>query len=164
MQKLSEVEEARALMSEAHGWSLWKWLTDKRRVREVADSATAALAQSRKSVTRSWSDDLKKAYNELVAEAALDGSAATKRKYEKAKADAGDVDPKIKGVARRVMASDDEAMRATADAEETFATAESRMSISMAREGTQKALVSYDLREKAIRKAETAERTLAAAK
>ena len=151
-------------MSEAHGWSLWKWLTDKRRVQDVADRATSALAESRKRITRSWSDDLKKAYNELLAESALDGDAVTKRKYAKAKTDAENVDPKIKAIARRVKEFDDEAHRATTDAENTFAEAESRMSIGMAREGTQKALLSYDLREKAIRKAETAERTLAAVK
>jgi hypothetical protein len=164
MRKLSEVEEARALMSEAHGWSLWKWLTDKRRVQETADKATEALAESRKNAQRSWSGDLNKAYNELVAEAALDGAAASKRKYEKAKAETEHVDPKIKVVARRVKDADEEAQRATLDAEETFAAAEARMSPGMAREGTQKALESYDLREKAIRKAEAAGRSIAPAK
>jgi hypothetical protein len=164
MQKLSEVEEARALMSEAHGWSLWRWLTDKRRVRETADKATEALAKSRKSAQRSWSDDLNKAYNELVAEAALDGAAATKRKYEKAKAEAEHVDPKIKVAARRVKDADEEAQRATMAAEETFAAADAHMSPGTAREGTQKALESYDLREKAIRKAEAAGRPIDAAK
>jgi hypothetical protein len=164
MRKLSEVEEARTLMTEAHGWSLWKWLMDKRRVRETADKATAALAESRKDAQRSWSDDLNKAYNELVAEAALDGAAATKRKYEKAKAEAEHVDPKVKVVARRVKDADEEAQRATLDAEETFDEADKRMSSGIAREGTQKALESYDLREKAIRKAEAAGRPSAAAK
>ncbi len=162
MKKLAAVEEARALMSEAQGWSMWRWLTDKRKVREVADRATEALAEANQNVKASWSDDLTKAYREIEAEAALDGKAATRRKHEKAVEEAKDVDAETKAAAKRVWDADDEAYRATMDAEDTFAEAERRMSTSMAREGTQKALDSYDLRETAIRKAEVASRPKAA--
>jgi hypothetical protein len=43
MRTLSEVEEAKALMIEAVEWSLFRWLFEKRRVRETADQANAAL-------------------------------------------------------------------------------------------------------------------------
>ena len=45
------------------------------------------------------------------------------------------------------------------DAEDTFTEGERRMSTDMAREGAGKALATYDLHEKAIRKAEAAART-----
>ena len=38
MQKLEAVEIARALMSEGKDWSVLRWLFEKRRVREAADS------------------------------------------------------------------------------------------------------------------------------
>jgi hypothetical protein len=50
---------------------------------------------------------------------------------------------------------DDEAYRARMDAEKTFDDAEKQLSTSLAREGCRKAIFSWDLHEKAIRKAET---------
>jgi hypothetical protein len=159
MRKLAAVEDARAIMTEGQNWGVWKWLMEKRRVREAADGATEALAEAAKDVKRSWNDELQRAYKEAAAEAALEeGGAGAKRKYEKAKDEAKDIDPKIKAAAKRVKEADDEAQRSTDDAEEMFAESERRMSTGMAREAAQKALESYDSREKAIRKAEAAGR------
>jgi len=159
MRKLAAVEEARVIMSEGQNWGVWKWLIEKRTVREAADRATEALAEAAKDVKHSWSDELKMAYKEVAAEAALEeGGAVARRRYEKARDDAKGIDPKIKAAARRVKEADDEAYRSTNDAEDMFAEAERRMSTGMAREAAQKALESYDLREKAIRRAEAAGR------
>jgi len=159
MQKIILVEEAKALLNEGKSWGVWRWLTEKRRVREAADRGTAALDDLEEKVKSTWSDDLKKAYSELVAEAALEeGSAAAKRKYQKARKEAENVDPKVKLAAARVKEADDEAYRARINAEEMFDEAERRLSASMAREASQAAIDAYDLREKAIRKAEAAAR------
>jgi hypothetical protein len=50
--------------------------------------------------------------------------------------------------------ADDLAYRARMDAEKTFDDAEKQLSTSLAREGCRKAIESWDLHEKAIRKAE----------
>ena len=42
MDKLPEVETAKALMNEAVTWSVMKWLREKNRVRQTADRANAA--------------------------------------------------------------------------------------------------------------------------
>ncbi len=62
-------------------------------------------------------------------------------------------------VAQKVLEADEEAERMRLDAEDTFAEGERHMSTAMAREGAGKALATYDLHEKAIRKAEAAART-----
>ncbi len=43
MRKLPAVEEARAIMTEGTEWGVWRWLLEKKRVREIADKARAAL-------------------------------------------------------------------------------------------------------------------------
>lgn len=154
MQKLAAVEEARSVMTESQGWSVWKWLTEKKRVRQIADRATEALAKAREEAWLNWSEDLDKAYKEAEAETDPDGGPAAKRKYEKARKEAENIDAKVKASVKRVLQADDEAARATQDAEDMFAEADRRMSTGMAREAAQKALESYDLREKAIRRAE----------
>jgi len=154
MQKLIPVEEAKALMNEAKDWGVWRWLLEKRRVRAAADKAVDTLAEAEKKVKASWNDDLKKAYRELEALASLDSNPRAKRQYEKAKEEAKDVDPQIKLAVQRVKEADDEAENARLEAEDTFDEAERLLSASMAREGAQKAIDSWGLREKAIRKAE----------
>src|ERR1700758_5374529 len=62
MRKLIPVEEAKALMREAIDWSLWGWLTEKRKLRTTADVAWEALESQERKVKAAWSDDLKKAY------------------------------------------------------------------------------------------------------
>lgn len=158
MHKLIEVEEARVLMAEGKEWGVWRWLWEKSRARATSDRAVDALAAEEKRVKSSWSDDMKKAYRELEALASLNGNAKGKRQYEKAKEEAKNIDQEIKRAVQRVKEADDEAERARLDAEDTFDEAERRLSSDMAREGAQKAMDSWDLREKAIRKAEAAGR------
>ena len=43
MKKLPAVEEARAIMKEGMEWGVWKWLMEKKRVRQIADDARTAL-------------------------------------------------------------------------------------------------------------------------
>jgi type I restriction-modification system DNA methylase subunit len=134
MQKLIAVEEAKTLMNEAKEWSVWHWLTEKKRVRETADKATAALDEAEKKVKAGWSDVLKKAYRKASTDGALDG--------------------KTRAALERVREADEAAKAALQDAEDTFAEADKRMSVPLAREGAQKAIDAYELHEKAIRRAE----------
>ena len=154
MQKLIQVEEAKALMTEAKAWSVWRWLTEKKRVRAAADRAVDALNEADAKVKTSWSEDLQKAFRELEAETALAENPRAKRQYEKAREAAKDVPEEVKAALRRVKEADDEAETARLDAEDTFDVAERRLSASMAREGAQKAIDSWILREKSIRRAE----------
>jgi hypothetical protein len=154
MQKLLPVEQAKALMNEAKNWGVWRWLTEKRRVRAAADAAVEALGELEKKVKASWNDDLKRAYRELQAQASAERNPRAKSQYQKATEGAKNVDPQIKLAVRRVKEADDEAENARVDAEATFDEAERRMSTHLAREGAQKAIDSWELREKAIRKAE----------
>ena len=158
MQKLVEVEEATELMNAAKEWSVWRWLMEKGRVRATADRAVEALNEQEKKVKAAWDDDHRKAYRELEAEAALEINPRAKRQLEKAKHEAAGIDAKIKLTVRRVKEADDEAERARLDSEQTFDEAERKMSAGMAREGARKAIESWDLREKAIRKAEALSR------
>jgi len=59
-------------------------------------------------------------------------------------------------MAKGVFEADEETETMRLDAEDTFAEGEKKLSVSMAREGASKALATYDLHEKAIRKAEAA--------
>jgi len=142
MKKISAVEEARAVMTAAADWGLWKWLLEKGRVQEIADRATAALASADKKVKENWSVELKKAYAELA--------------HAQAGRSAENSAPEPRLAAKRVKQAYEKGQRARVDAEETFKEADRRMSTEMAREGARKALESYDLRERAIRKAEEA--------
>jgi hypothetical protein len=45
MHKLRRVEEAKALFEEAKDWGVWSWLTEKRKLRQTADAAWAALEE-----------------------------------------------------------------------------------------------------------------------
>jgi len=158
MHKLIEVEEAKVLMNEAKNWGVWRWLWEKSKVRATADRAVDALAEAERKVKASWSDDLQKAYREVEALASLNGNLKSKRRYEKAQQEAKDIDPEIKRAVERVKEADDTAERARLDAEATFDEAERRLDTGMAREGAQKAIDSWELREKAIRRAEAAGR------
>ena len=71
---------------------------------------------------------------------------------------AGAIDPEVLATVRDVKEADDEAETKRLDAEDTFERAERTMSTAGAREGARKALETYDLHEKAIRKAEAATR------
>ena len=154
MHKLKAVEDAKTLFEEAKGWGVWRWLTEKRRARETADAAWAALDECEKQVKASWSEDLKKADRELAAAAAAGKDGRAKRSYEKAKEEAKDVDPALKAAMQRLHAADEEAYKAHMDAEAQFDEADRRMSTSMACEGAQMAIEAWEMREKYIRKME----------
>ena len=157
MRKLVQVEDAKSLLEVAKEWGVWKWLTEKKKVRQAADIAWEAFDQLEKEVRSAWSDDLHKAYAELVAEAAVaEGGAPAKRQYEKAKKASADLDPKIKALAQKQKEIDDEAYRVRMQAEDMFSEAEKRLNTGMAREASQVAIDAYNLREKAVRKAEAA--------
>ncbi len=137
-------------MTEGMDWSVWRWLLEKNRVREIADRATAALERANKKVKATWSNELKTAYDELVSQD------LTHRREKSLAKEGPTIAPEIKLWAKQVKKADDEAERARLEAEATFDEAERRMSASMAREGARQALKSYDLRESAIRKAQAA--------
>jgi hypothetical protein len=143
MRKLAEVEDAKAIMTEGLSWSVMKWLKEKKRVRKAADKANDALWAMQKAVKDSWNDDLRVAYEDLAARG--DGGGGVRRSAS---------DPEIKLFAKSVKEADDEAYQAHLDAEETFDRADKRLSTSLAREGARKAILSWELYEKAIVKAE----------
>jgi hypothetical protein len=153
MRKLPAVEDARAIMTEGTQWGVWKWLLEKKRVREIADVARAALDEFEMKVKATWGDDLKIAYNQLVSQDGDVKQARQKAKLGK-KETAPKIDSHVMTVVKRVKEADDDAYNAHEDAEDLFAEAEKRMSTSRAREAARKALEAYDLHEAAIRKAE----------
>jgi hypothetical protein len=149
MEKLLEVETARALMTEAMTWSVMKWLREKKRVRKTADLANAALDQLSEATRQAWPDRLKTTYESLAARAT---GPATAHRQQRSPLPVSN--PEAMLIAKKLKESDDEAYRARMDAEETFDKAEKQLSTSLAREGCRKAIHSWDLHEKAIRKAE----------
>ncbi len=153
MKKLPAVEEARAIMTEGMEWGVWKWLMEKKRVREIADHARTALDELEIQVKLKWPDEYKLAYNELVGE----DEPKRGRKPAKNTKSAGRARRAIRrslAAVKAVADADDEAYNAHEDAEEVFAEAERKMSTSGAREGARMALVAYDKHEAAIKKAE----------
>lgn len=155
MRKLAAVEEARAVMTEGMEWGVWRWLLEKRRVREIADQATAALDEADHKAKAGWGDDLKQAYRELVDQQKHKRA----RRHEKdPETEPPKISAEVRLSARKVKEADDAAERARLDAEDTFDEAERRMSADLAREGAKKALKTYDLREHAIRLSESAAR------
>jgi hypothetical protein len=145
MRKLPEVREAKELMNEAMDWSTFKWLFEKPTVRATADRANAALDQLEQSVKAQWSEQIK------VAHKSLSGKPKSHQKNQKLVQPA---DPQIRPVLENIIEADKVARRARIDAEDTFDKAEKQMSTSLAREGCKKAIHSWELHEKAIRKAE----------
>jgi hypothetical protein len=153
MKNLHAVEDARAIMKEGMEWGVWKWLTEKKNVRAIADKARAALDDQEMKVKGSWPEEYKLAYNQLIADT---GEAKQRRKGAKsAKASGGKkFGAKIVAAVKAVADADDEAYNAHEGAEEMFAEAERKMSTSGAREGARMALIAYDKHEAAIQKAE----------
>jgi len=148
MNKLPEVETARALMTEAMSWSVMKWLREKKRVRKTADQANAALDHRNETINERWPEALRAAYQ------ALDAGSADPSRNQPKKPSAADREPAL--LAKKIKDSHDEAYRARMDAEATFDEAERQLSTALAREGCRKAIHSWDMYEKAIRKAEAA--------
>jgi hypothetical protein len=149
MRKLSEVEDAKALMTEGMSWSVVRWLKEKKRVRKAADLANACLDRLDQEIKARWSDELKAAYGELAGNSGGAGQRPHKQPSQ-------GIDPQVNLLAKRVKESDDEAYRVRMDAEDTFDKAEKQLSTRLAREGCRKAIDSWDLHEQAIRKSEAA--------
>jgi hypothetical protein len=149
MKKLTEVQEAKELMTEAMGWSVFKWLFEKRSVRETADRANDVLDRLDRAVKVRWSDETKAAYKALSAK-----RAGKPRGQEKDQQGTESTDAEVLLLVEKVKEADDAAWRARMDAEATFDEAEKQMSTDLAREGCKKAIHSWELHEKAIRKAE----------
>lgn len=150
MRKLAEVEEAKALMTEAINWSVFTWLWQKSRVRETADRANAALDELNKKVKARWRDDLKSALKERK-HAAGD----TREDRESAGAEPPlAIAPETIAFLHEVKRADQKAHHARMDAEKTFDEAEKILSTSLAVEGCKKAIRSWELHEAAIRLAE----------
>jgi hypothetical protein len=148
METLPEVETAKALMTEAMTWSVMKWLREKKRVRKTADLANAVLDQASQSVRERWPEPIRTAYEAMVTQTA--GTVSARRHQ----AVTVKTDPAATLTASKSREADDEAYRAHIDAEKVFDEAERKLSTSLAREGCRKAIHSWDLHEKAIRKAE----------
>jgi hypothetical protein len=150
MEKIPKVEAAKTLMTEAVSWSVMKWLREKKRVRKTADQANAALDQLNQAVKESWPDSVRVAYASLVT---LGSGNATVPSQPTPPPPV--IDPPSRLSAKKVKEADDAAYRARMDAEETFDEAERQLSTSLAREGCRKAIQSWELHEKAIRRAES---------
>lgn len=136
METLKEVEEARALMTEAVDWSVVKWLKEKKRVRKIADAANETLDRTEAKLHQSWDVDLREAY---------EGKNGGRK-----------ISAELTRLARGIREAHDAAIQARMDAEATFDKAERRLSASLAREGCHRAIAGWDLHEEAIRKAERA--------
>jgi len=151
MKKLPEVEEAKALMKEAMEWSMFKWLWEKSKVRQIADNANAALDGLNRSTKRKWSDEVKDAYRHLHAESSPSKGS---RKQQGSDGEAKEIGPELARLVQHVKEADEKAHAARMDAEETFDDAEKQLSTGLAVEGCKKAIHSWNLHEKAIREAE----------
>ncbi len=140
MDRIAEVESAKKLMNEAISWSVMKWMSEKKRVRKVADQANAVLDEKNRSIKAGWDAAFRSMYE------SLNGSANHGTK--------NGCDASILQALKKVRQADEEAYRARMDAELTFDKAEKLLSTALAREGCKKAILSWELHEKAIVKAE----------
>ena len=151
MERIPEVETARALMNEATTWSVMKWLREKKRVRKTADHANAVLDQSSLAAKERWPAALRAAYTALITPADGKGAGHVPQKQASQA-----IDPEANRIARTIREADDEAYRARMDAENAFDEAERQLSTKLAREGCRKAIHAWDMHEKAIHKAQAA--------
>lgn len=131
--QLTEVEQARALMTEAIDWSVMRWLIEKKRVRKIADRANEVLNATEQEIHSRWSTAFRKVYENS-------GAAA----------------PEIRMLAKQIREEHDLANKFHFQAEDTFDVAEKRLSTAMAREGCRQAIEGWDHHVKAIRLAESA--------
>jgi hypothetical protein len=118
-----------------------RWLREKKRVRKTADQANAALDQLNHAVKDRWPDDIRAAYEGLVVQRPNKTPPTLV------------IEPPSRR-ATKVKEADDAAHRARIDAEDSFDEAEKQLSTRLAREGCRKAIQSWELHEKAIRRAE----------
>lgn len=150
MEKIPAVEAAKQLMTEAVAWSVMKWLREKKTVRKAADQANAALDQLNQAAKDRWPNPIKIAYAAVLVHTSTGRikSNGQSESYSQA------IDGQLLLTAKKIKEADDEAQRARMDAEQTFDTAEKQLSTALAREGCRKAIRSWELHERAIRKAE----------
>ena len=148
MEKIPAVETAKSLMTEAVTWSVMKWLREKKTVRKIADQANAALDQLNQAVKSRWPDEIRAAYEALIQH-------SRNRSCDRNESDLPAGNGQALLTAKKVKEADDQAYNARMDAEQAFNTAEKQLSTALAREGCRKAIRSWELHEKAIRKAET---------
>jgi len=141
MEKLAQVQDAKALLSEATTWSVMKWLREKKRVRAIADQANALLDALRQQTQESWPEELQAEYIGMKT-----GPENGQQKQHRANG-AGRV------TVKNVWEADYIALQAREEAEKTFDDAEKQLSTRLAREGCQKAIQSWELHERAIEKA-----------
>jgi hypothetical protein len=142
------------LFEEAKKWGLWRWLTEKRHVRQTADRAWQAFDEHEGKVKASWSELAQKAFREVEAQAAASADGRARRSYERAREDAKDIAPEIKAAVQRLRKADEECYKARMGAEAQFEEADRRLNTSMAREGAQIAIDAWLLREKYVRRME----------
>ncbi len=133
MGKLTEVDQARALMTDAIEWSVMKWLSEKKRVRRSADKANQILNEVEAGLHARWSPKFRSAYEQ-----------------------SGAASQEIKLLASRIRREHEAANRFRMEAEKTFDVAEKRLSTAMAREGCRQAIEGWVHHLEAIRLAETA--------
>jgi hypothetical protein len=145
MQKLPAVETAKELMTEALGWSVMKWLQQKKRVRSTADQANLALDQLSASLKQGWPESLKAAY------AALGQNGTARARL--ARSPFPSFDPATVHLATKLKQADEQACHARMDAEKTFDEADRKLSTALAREGCRKAILAWELHQKAIEQA-----------
>lgn len=148
MRKLPEVQQAKELMNEAMNWSVFTWMLEKSRVRETADQANAALDRLERATKARWSDEVKAEYKKRS------GKTGAAPGQQKGQQQLQTSDPQIRLLIEKVVEADSLALRSRMDAEKTFDEAERQLSKSLAQEGCKKAILSWELHEKAIRKAE----------
>jgi len=101
-------------------------------------------------VKQRWPDPVRTAYEALCAEAFSAKTSVSKTQKQQSRAD----DPQASTIATKLKQADDEAYGARMQAEATFDEAERVLSTALAREGCMQAIRAWDLKEKAIRKAE----------
>ena len=149
MKELPEVRAAKELMSQAIDWSLFKWLFEKSRVREIANRADAALDRLNRNIKARWSGEAKEVYKNLSA------SKLRTREHDNSKEATSPTGLAV--LLQKVIEADQAAHKARRNAEDTFDEAEKQLSTTLAKDGCKKAIRSWELHEKAIRRAEEVE-------
>jgi len=142
---LPEVQTAKTLMADAMTWSVMKWLREKKNVRKAADLANAALDQLEERIRGRWEDEFRQAYTSLTGNTRKPASNGKGRSSTPTDSER---------LIKQIKEADDEAYRARMDAEKTFDQAERQLSTRLAREGCEKAIRAWDLKEIAIKRAE----------
>jgi hypothetical protein len=145
LRKVTEVDEARALMAEALDWSVFTWLLRKGEVRATADRANAALSRLKRATKSRWSSEIGLAYEEKEPKGGPYSSAASTL---------NDIDPESRILIRKLQEEELASRTARKDAEEMFDEAEKRLSTNLAREGCRKAMRQWELDLTVIRHAE----------